>query len=631
MELINQLSSVIESIRRNQVLSRIDKKRKDGSIRNEAEFQEELKNQLIDMSSAASETTYYPAYIPYGKAYSEYMNENFTSIRENLEVAFLEATHLMAKIKSHNDFFDKTIFELKNLEKKILQKVEEAEVVGGIGEAYNKAYVNSFIENKNMALDNRTGLNEILFDEKDLETFSKTENLVTNLELKKLQLPSYRNSGVKISAISVLPTETTSSFIKLDSCLNNTNSMINSDPTEMWTFAVASESQLESGAILALDIDLGDKRRVNEISVYLGAGTNAMFKSLSYQSETGEFIDLDSEERLLNGNLSVSFGSVIAKRFKLRLSQYTSSIISYDMNAKVSDINEMIYTKTRPDISSMSNIINQEIKDPKIQQIIGTKTFKVDSFKTLYVYKIDIKKITVSESSYKTEGVYVERYSEESAPILIGFQSTENRKNYTHKLTKKQLSCGNIEYTLFKHDYDGHGKKLRSSKFPILPLGTVKTEETIVFPQGSKIVKTRFLAHKRNGDGSSVLLKRNGELLIRGVDWRFVDLINPADDAGYIIKDSASSTVIELLHSNISINSGIYTVEYSPRYSTETVNKTLDNGVFYLPNGAVNFIDNVGGTKIEKCDIFVRIIIRNNDDENPESAEVLKYKLLIKE
>jgi hypothetical protein len=43
--------------------------------------------------------------------------------------------------------------------------------------------------------------------------------------------------------------------------------------------------------------------------------------------------------------------------------------------------------------------------------------------------------------------------------------------------------------------------------------------------------------------------------------------------------------------------------------------------VFYLPSGAVNFIDNVGGTKIEKCDIFVRIIIRNNDDENPESAE----------
>ena len=107
MELINQLSSVIESIRRNQVLTRIDKKRKEGSIRNEAEFQEELKNQLIEMSSASSETTYYPSYIPYGRAYSEYMNENFLSIRENLEVAFLETSHIMAKIKSHNDFFDK--------------------------------------------------------------------------------------------------------------------------------------------------------------------------------------------------------------------------------------------------------------------------------------------------------------------------------------------------------------------------------------------------------------------------------------------------------------------------------------------------------------------------------------------
>ena len=62
------------------------------------------------MSSASSETTYYPSYIPYGRAYSEYMNENFLSIRENLEVAFLEATHVMAKIKSHNDFFDKTVF-----------------------------------------------------------------------------------------------------------------------------------------------------------------------------------------------------------------------------------------------------------------------------------------------------------------------------------------------------------------------------------------------------------------------------------------------------------------------------------------------------------------------------------------
>ena len=631
MELINQLSSVIETIRRNQVLARIDKKKKEGSVRNEAEFQEELKRQLIDMSSAASETTYYPAYIPYGKAYSEYMNENFFSIKENLEVAFLEATHLMAKIKSHNDFFDKTIFELKNLEKKISQKIEEAEIVGGVGEAYNKAYVNSFIENKNMALDNRTGLNEILFDEKDLETFTKTENLITNLELKKLQLPSYKNNEVKISAISVLPTETTSSFIKLDSCLNNTNSMITSDPTEMWVFAVAAESQLENGAILALDIDLGDKRKVNEISISLGAGTNAMFKSLSYQSETGEFIDLDSEEKLLAENLSVSFGSVIAKRFKLKLSQYTSSIISYDMNAKVTDINEMIYTKTKPDIASMSSIINKEIKDPKIQQIIGTKTFKVDSYKTLYVYKIDIKRISVSESSYKTEGVYVERYSEESAPILVGFQSTENRKNYTHKLTKKQLSCGNIEYTIFKNDYDGHGKKLRASKFPVLPLGTVKTEETVVFPQGSKVFKTRFLAHKRDGDGSSIVLKRNGELLVRGVDWRFTDLVNPADDSGYLIKNTASSTFVELLHSGVTISSGIYTVEYSPRYSTESINKTLDNGVFYLPNGAINFVDNVGGTKIEKCDIFVRIIIRNNDDENPESAEVLKYKLLIKE
>ncbi|RLF04390.1 MAG: hypothetical protein DRJ64_07010, partial [Thermoprotei archaeon] len=261
--------------------------------------------------------------------------------------------------------------------------------------------------------------------------------------------------------------------------------------------------------------------------------------------------------------------------------------------------------------------------------VIPLDSDPLQDFSSFNLYIFAFKNISCGLSLYKDTGYFTSKSYSKEKPGLIALDSSEVIPEIHNEETSTDEKMASFEYGIVKKNYNDAGELIESSSFPILPVGTQEIEkERLFFTGNNKFAKLRFLGHKSDNTADGILIYRNDVLLVRGVDWRFVDRADPLNNADDTLKPNLHSTRIEILHSPDVIRTGIYTGGYVPRYIEEPNIEVEEAGVVYLPNSTTQHKTKNGIDNVKRSDVFLKIAIRNNSRSTNRTPKLKSYKLM---
>jgi hypothetical protein len=626
MKILNEVGSLLGSLQSNKILQKISKNKDNGLYKTELEYREALKANLIDVANNLDEPLFVPSFVSPGLAYSEYLNNNVEDILLDLQVLFGEINFIFSKIKSHEVFFDRGIQEIEVLIKKLNQTVESTQIEASADNAFNKTFHNSFIDASNK-IDFTNILAKELYYDSIVASRATLDNLCTiDINEGKLTLPKIVTSNVTIAEAKIVTTETVVSDYNVSSPDNNLSNIITANPSESWSHTILTRKPLKEAAKLVLSIDFGDKKEFNSLTLNPNTLDPIYLEDVYVLDANGVKVSLGIQSGLIAESKNFLFKRLISKEVYFVFKQDKNVVIPHNPNEPIT-LAELQRDASLPlSIDTITGQIKESIKDPSIKNILGLETKSLAEYQLVYMYEFSLSSIVVGNDNYKNKGMYVSKPETYNYLRNIALYTKDAIPMSQHWETGLDMLAGSIEYSLVKKDYDSNARLIKTSNINILPIGTVEILNERLFFDLSKNIALRFLAHKSNGDGSEIEIYRNGELLIRGIDWRFRDRqsVNPAE---VLVDTTVSNTVIELTHSADQIANGTYWASYKPRYILEPENAISDKGTRYLENNSVLLPSLIAGQEIASSDIFVQIIIRNHTDSSILTPYIDYYRL----
>lgn len=630
MKILSQVGSLLSSLQGNKILKKLTKKKDDGFYRSEVEFKQALKNNLIDIATTQDQPLYVPSTMRTGIAYSEVFNNNMEEILLDLEVLFDEINFLFSKIKSHEVFFDRTITEGEILLKKLEQNIESAKIEASPDNSFNKIFHNSFIDASNK-VDFSNPLARELYYDIVLGRRVAFDNLC-NIDVKQgtLSLPKFNAQRVPVSDAQILTTESTVSDFDLSFPGNTIANIISPEFIKSWSYSILKKKALKEPARLVILLDLGDIKEFNTITISPNAADPIYLEDVYIVDSNGVKTSLELESGLITESKTFLFKRLLSRAIYFAFKQDRNKIISYDPSQPIS-LAELQQDPSLPlTIDTISGQIQGAIKDPSIKGILGLQRSNTKESLLAYHYGFSLNSIAVSNDDYKTNGVYVSKAETFTNLRNIGLYVKDMIPKAKHWQSGLEMPAGSIEYVLYKRDFNNLGKLIKSSTLSILPVGTSKvTNERLYFDRSSTQV-LRFIGHRSNGDGSEIKVYRNGEVLVRGIDWYFKTR-QSSDISDHMIDTNELKTIIVLTQNADQIYNGVYWAEYTPRFVAEPENVVIDNGVRFLENCSIVTPNIFNGQAIERSDVYVQIIIRNHSDTSILTPYVDYYRLAGKE
>jgi hypothetical protein len=630
MKTLDQVGSLLASLQGNKILQKLSKKKEEGFYKNDIEFRQALKQNLLDVASVADEPLYVPTAIVPGVAYSEVFNSNIEDILLDLEVLFQEINYLFSKIKSHETFFNRSITEGEILFKKLEQNLESIKIESSPDNFFNKVFYNTFVDASNKIDFSSLEAKEFYYDYQ-IKKRALLENLCpVDVKQSKISLPKFNAVKIPVAEAKILTTESAVSDYEVSFPGNKISNILNEDNQTSWNYSILTKKQLKDPAKLTVELSFGDIVEINSVVVNPNSSDPVFLQEIYVISSTGVKNNFEIESGTLIEAKTFMLPRTLTKSIYFSFKQDKNKVIPYNPKEGIT----LTQLQRDPNLPLTMETIGDQIvsvvKDPSIKNILGLENKKEASSMLVHYYNFSLNSITVSTNSFKNKGIYVSKFEEFKKLRNLGLYVEDFVPKEKHWQTKIEMWAGSIEYVLFKKDYTSSGKLVNTSAINILPIGTDKINNERLNFQESLSVSLRFIGHKTNGDGSNIKVYRNGELLIRGTDWRFPHRQSP-DPSSPLIDLYQSKTVIELLHNSDQIYNGVYWAEYSPRFILDPELVVVDNGIRFLENCSIVTPDVVQGQEIATSDVSVQIIVRNHTEYNSLSPYVDYYRLAGKE
>ena len=633
---LENFASLVPALQGNKAIRKVEKLRELGEIQSEAEYRARLDSILSTLSTDTFQPTFeYTAFTP-GLSSSDQYNEMMDSIRDDLEVLFIEINNIFAVIKAHDNVFrDKLLDELNSTLEELEKEEARLTLVADTSNAFDDAFINTF-SGQLFRLDRLENFaNELLYDiRRDTEILDENNTFIDERE-ENATLPLTQQSDVEFSEANLLLTQTTATDFNIQLIDSDIQNILVDSQDSNWIYNVLKEEPLRDGAKLTVEMDLGDKRILNFLVIQPIADFPAVLENITYKDVNDQTVVLPNQTffgQAITQPVKISFDDIIAKKFILTFRQRSSTLFTFDPNDTQLTIDDLRRDTTIAASANMlADEINQTIEDVDLLSVLPISEQPSPDFRVLYKYTFGFKNISTGLNGYRDNGYFISKAYSKNTTGLVGLDAVEFDTQYFDENISANVSVGSFEYSVIKKDYNGREELISSYEFPILPTGISSiVNERLFFSGTTTVVPLRFLGHGSDDIDIGVEIYRNNVLLVRGVDWRFADRLNPLDDADTDLLPGLTTTGIEILNSSDVIRNGIYTANYTPRHIAEPNNVTRGGPFFnYLPNNVTEHTVDRGSDRAERSDLFLKVAIRNNSIFENKTPKLEEYQMLV--
>lgn len=684
---LDKFKGIIGKKQTEQILKLLNKKRNQGQIRTVKEFSEQLQGLVRELTS----TVLTPSLklwlgVQDEVIDSETYNFMLDRVQDDLEASFEEANKIDEVQKSHEAIVRDVI--LKNLRAGVAElesKISLYEFLNKDLRGFDSAVFSTFRESKEARTQRGDAQASVIFlDPRTNLLIPNTEDATVELVGERLTLPNDLVEQHSIRNIrQIFDSETPQSELIVEPANVSLSNIIDNTKGTYW-FQSLLFSSPKNYVKVKLEFDLGAVKEINYVEVEPASRYGFILEAIHYVDGNNVVTDLEVPEIAVESPINVRIKKVATRRLILTFRNENPSKVQFEYGEGSDPLFDQALIEPpegiEPTIGGVSQDLKEILGSVKMQDIIGLQDVSKTSFSG-YEFLTGFDNIRIGLTTYRSRGVYISSPLElenmgeiglktiESRPYLdsldqqIRFTNTtydiaqdsglEEDAETTPGYTSPTYFQGSIEYWIVKQDISAEDILLRTTVFPILPLGVSKihherlllTEKSDPSLVNNDLGETIFYTVPEN-----VTVYRNGEILenvssdpLALEGWKHYP--EPSGDTADKLPNNNQPMRFRI-QIVAPLAGDIFTVTYTPLISTTTsIPKNLSEE--YTTVEGLKVVDLVGdltarvgpgqvvivgglGEELEiaKSKIVLKIILRQNTAESSLTPAVEEYTLV---
>jgi len=650
---IDKFRSLMGKRQTDQILKLLTKKKNTGQIKSIDEFSRELDSLVRELTG----TVLTPSLKLFlGEQSSVIDSERFNfmldRVEDDLGAGFEEANNIASVQSSHVAIVRDVV--LKNLKAgvdELESKVNLYEFLNGDSRGFDSAIFSTFRESKEGRTGRQVDTQGLFVDPRNKKAISATFDAHVDLSGERLTLPYERNIFHPVRSIrQIFDSESPQGEISVDRPGTSLDKMIDNTAGTYWVTSTLFSSQPESMKV-KLELDLGTRKEVNYIEIEPVHHRDIYVESISFEDDTGTTVSLGQIDVSLSGVTSIQFRKISARRLILTLRNENALPLQFEYRTSLSTfldiaLDPIASLRGGSQILSVEVAATTQLSDlisSKAMNTVGIPLFNGEgpiTFKGVE-FLTGIDNIRIGIAKYLSQGIFVSSPLTSKIVGQAGIRAKE-RRSYTDgsggivyaetPFTSPELYpfWGSIEYWVAKRDFSSEDILIRSSVFPLFPLGWTRAyHERLVLSEKSAanlsfndIGSTIFFTTKTDGD---IVVYRNGQEVPN------IDDV-PGSSEGWstdeqVAVDKTPDTGDPMVFKIRVAGAGegdIFTVSYNPITSSTFAKPTAPYAEFDIVGG-IQAVDLLG-------DLSARIGPENVvviDEDSNQVAETKLYLMVI--
>lgn len=597
----------IPAIQGKKIVGILNEQRQSGSIKSLDEYQDKLRELTTTLVSGKP--------IPLSKVFlgddgefidSESFNFMLELFGDDLEALFSELNNISDAAEAHRNLISDKILSDINSSLNILEKkIKSYEFLNRSDLGFSAVQYNDFSNDEEIRLlrSEPDSSNNLFFDRGSKSVLDTNLDATVDVLSRALSLATQKTSYVNmIGANARYIIGSNMSFIDVDLPELDIKNIIDNTKGTYWATSILSESIIDGGAEIQLELTLDGIRDVSFIELEPILHKDFYVKRVSYVDQNSIEVLIYDNDIELRENTRINFDQVQAKSFLIEIVQENHSYSNYYVE-EANSLYDAGTGTTEVDFSSIEKVLG-ELETKEILDIIGVTEDLPQSEIKAYAYTIGFDNVRAGITSYKPRGIYVSKKLEVNKPIIVSLETVES---YSKVAGNPDFPKGNIEYTIIKRNYDESNMLIDTEAIPMVPFGDTNIKKEYLYPDsGTLIAKLRFRA-----ETGTIEVYKGQELtpLVESVDYT-------------VGVDDTHITMLIATYNKFSI----YTVTYTPKKdiylnTLATAYLNDDNMIEFSLDRAVSPVDH--------SEVFLKAILRTNVVSDSESPFLHQYKVLV--
>ena len=689
---LDQFRGVIGQRQTEQILKLLNKKKNTGQIRSVKEFTEQLKQLMQELTATILQPS---LKLFMGKENdfisSETYNFMLDRVQDDLEAAFEEANKIDEVQKSHEAIIRDVV--LKNLRAGVSElesKITLYEFLNKDLRGFDTAIFSTFKELKEGRTQRTAGLTRILFvDPRTSAVVSSSEDATVELIGERLVLPEETILAHSVKSIrQIFDADTPQSELIVEPPGSDINNILDETIGTYWVQSLLFQER-KSSVKVKLEFNFGVSQEINFIDIQPAIKNNIILEAVHYIDGNNVVVDLGLPEYTITAHTGIRIRKIATKRLILTFRNEHASQVQFEYDETSEHLVRQALEEPNEgyvaNIQKVSNDLDKLISSANIKEIIGITSSEAQSFSG-YEFLTGFDNINIGLATYKSRGIYLSAPLElddmgelglktiESRPYMSATGSTIQFTNETYDndtdneltfsgndATAGRFFYGSIEYWVIRQELGDNNVLLRTTIFPILPLGTQRIhQERLILAEKSSssllrndIGQTMFFTNTTTNEGNlkvycnGILMDDNSDDTEAVDGWKHYPANPPTGPHGDIEDRQPNNgspmrfriQIVDPLPGNI------YTVSYNPLVSnTCAVPNTLSE---YSNANGLKIVDMVGDLSarlesskiividrpgeelaIKKTRVYLMILLRQNTAETSLTPAVEEYTLV---
>jgi hypothetical protein len=673
---LDKFKDIIGKRQGEQILKLLNKKRNSGQIRTIQEFTSQLESLMRELTS----TNLIPSLSLFVANENDIIdndrfNEMLDRVEDDLSASFEETKNIDEVQKSHEALVRDVI--LKNLRAGVAELESQITLFEFINRDYrgfDTAIFSTFRESKEGRTQRGSEQTKILFsDPRTNLLMPLTQDASVELVGEKLTLAKSSSKFYSIvNARQIFDSESPQSELIVESPTSSLSNLIDNTKGTYWIQTLLFKEQ-KNFIKTKLEFELGTTREINIIEIEPASKHGLILEAVHYLDSNNIIVNLKIKEREISNAVNIEFKKIATSRIILTFRNNNSTSTQFEYSQTDPLLTQALkepVANYEGNLLGMNSELSTILSSSKTRDIIGLQTLPQDKFQG-YQFTTGFDNIKVGLTIYEPQSIYASSSLDINDLGELGLKSSEARPyidsvdqelkftNTTYDIFKNSNLIddnalaigsvsntwfqGSIEYWIVKQDLSEQEALIKTTQFPILPLGTQRIYHERLLLGDDATGNLVFFTNRTNGD---IKIYRNGVLQEDNTD----DALATTGWQEYPSPNTAGSTPnnkkrmfmgIKVLDS---LSSDIFTVSYNPLVSsTNSVPNPLTT---FTSIGGLKIVDLVGdlsarlgegqtividptgeNSEIKKTRLYLMIILRQNTSRTSISPAIEEYTL----